>query len=169
MPSPPGEPHGIRVHGEDDQGILCRECNVPLTPTVRLKWTWKLDSLPSACAEDSARCHDYVSIAAEFDDGRDLTWFWSSSLEPGHHFPCPVKAWRARETHFVVRTGSTGLGIWQHEERSVWDDVAAAIGQPPRRIVRVWLIGVASFQHGALRAAFRDIQLIDGTECHCIL
>ncbi|MGE3773531.1 MAG: DUF3047 domain-containing protein [Gammaproteobacteria bacterium] len=162
--------NAIRLHGDDDQGILCRACDFPLTPATRLSWAWRLDRLPSARPEDSARCHDYVSIATEFDDGRDLTWLWSSSLEPGHHFACPVKAWAARETHFVVRSGAAGLGRWQRDERAVWADVAAALaGPPPRRIVRVWLIAVASFQHGALRGEFAEIELVDGTHRQRIL
>lgn len=159
----------VRIDGEDDQGIVVHGCDVPLTPATRLSWAWRVESLPSAVAEDSARCHDYVSIATEFDNGRDLTWFWSSSLAPGRHFHCPVKAWTSRETHFVVRSGSDGLGHWQREERAVWADVAAAMGPPPGRIVRVWLIAVASFQHGRLRAEFSDIELDDGQQRHRIL
>jgi hypothetical protein len=70
-----------------------------------------------------------------------------------------VKAWSARETHLVARSGTTGLGAWQREERAVWQDVASAMGPPPARIVRIWLIAVASFQHGRLRASFSDIRL----------
>jgi hypothetical protein len=70
-----------------------------------------------------------------------------------------VRAWSARETHFVVRSGAAGLGAWQRETRAVWHDVASTLGTPPRRIVRVWLIALASFQHGRLAAAFGDIRL----------
>ncbi len=156
--TPAGTP-AIAIAGEDDQGILCRDVDFPLLPDTRLSWAWRLDAHPSALPEDSTRAHDYISIATEFDNGRDLTWFWSVSLPPGHHFPCPVKAWSARETHLVARSGTTGLGAWQREERAVWQDVASAMGPPPARIVRIWLIAVASFQHGRLRASFSDIRL----------
>lgn len=159
----------IRIAGRDDQGILCRDCDVPLSRDTQLSWAWRLHALPSACAEDTARCHDYVSIATEFDNGRDLTWFWSSTLAPGRHFQCPVHAWRARETHFVVRSGQAGLGHWQRESRRVWNDVANAMGTPPQRIVRVWLIAVASFQHGALHAEFSEIEIDDGHRRHRVL
>lgn len=149
----------ILVHGEDDQGILCRDADFPLEPGTRLTWSWRLAEHPSPVAEDRAPSHDYVSIATEFDDGRDLTWFWSSCLPPGTHFACPVRAWSARETHFVVRSGAAGLGAWQRETRAVWHDVASTLDTPPRRIVRVWLIALASFQHGRLAAAFGDIRL----------
>ncbi len=168
-PASAGAAPAIRIEGEDDQGIVWHDCDVALTPHTHLHWRWKLDSLPSTRAEDTTRCHDYVSIATEFDDGRDLTWFWSSCLAPGHHFACPVHAWRERETHLVVRSGSDGLGAWQQEDRPVWTDVVAALGTPPRRIVRVWLIAVASFQHGALRAAFSDIRIVDGATVRQVL
>jgi len=54
-----------------------------LTPTLRLRWSWRLDKLPSRLPEDTALTHDYISVALEFDDGRDLTWHWSAGLPPG--------------------------------------------------------------------------------------
>jgi hypothetical protein len=54
------------------------------------------------------------------------------------------------------------MARWCDEERLVFDDVARAMGPPPSRIVAVWLICVASFQHGSARAAFEGIELSDG-------
>jgi len=159
----------IRIEGNDDQGILCREFEFPLTPATRLSWAWRLEAHPSRVPEDSVRAHDYISIATEFDNGRDLTWFWSANLPPEHHFRCPVKAWSHRETHMVVRSGSAGLGQWQREERAIWTDVAQAMGPPPGQIVRLWLIAVASFQHGSLRAEFSDIRLCNGPQSARVL
>jgi len=154
----------IRIEGADEQGILCRDCDIPLSPSTRLSWAWRLHGLPSAVAENSVRAHDYISIATEFDNGRDLTWFWSTCLAPDVHFDCPVKYWSARETHIVARSGLAGLGTWQREERAVWADVERAMGPPPGRIVRVWLIAVASFQHGDLHAEFSAIEIHDGAD-----
>ena len=159
----------IRIAGSDDQGILCRDFDFPLTPATRLAWAWRLEAHPSRVREDSVRSHDYVSIATEFDNGRDLTWFWSTCLPTGHHFACPVKAWSHRETHMVARSGTDGLGEWQQEERAIWPDVERSMGPPPGRIVRVWLIAVASFQHGSLHAEFSDIRLTDGSQVGRVL
>jgi hypothetical protein len=52
-----------------------------------------LEELPSQRPEDRLTSHDYLSIAAEFDDGQDLTYFWSSSLPVGA-FRCPIPAGR---------------------------------------------------------------------------
>ncbi len=152
----------ICLHAQDDQGILRKAVDFPLTPGLRLSWRWRLDEHPSRVAENSNATHDYVSIATEFDNGRDLTWIWSSTLPTESWFDCPIQVWSERETHYVVRTGFADAGSWCDERRAVYDDVARAMGPPPSRIVAVWLICVASFQHGSARASFEAIELSDG-------
>jgi hypothetical protein len=155
---PAGRP-AIRLDARDDQGILCTPVDCALTPGTRISWRWRVTAQPSTLPEDTVRTHDYISVATQFDSGRDLTWIWSSQLAPETHFHCPIQAWTARETHLVVRSGADALGEWCGEERNVFADVAAAMGPPPARIVKVWLIGVSSFQHGSARAEFSDITL----------
>lgn len=152
----------ICLDAHDDQGIVRKAVDFPLGPATRLSWRWRLDEHPSRVAEDSNLSHDYVSVATEFDNGRDLTWIWSSCLAPETWFQCPIKAWSERETHYVVRSGLDAAGRWWDESRNVHDDVRRAMGAPPSRIVAVWLICVASFQHGTARAAFEGMILGDG-------
>ena len=154
----------IDIRGEDDQGILVREVDFPLTADSRITWRWRVDQHPSRLPEDSPATHDYLSVACEFDDGRDLTWIWSSALPVNRHFACPVKAWSEREWHYVVRSGEADFGQWLQEERAVANDVRVAIGTAPGRIVRVWLIVVASFQHGRFDASVADIELRNGSQ-----
>ena len=165
---PSGEPL-IAVDARDDQGIVWAPVNCELNPHTRLSWRWRVSECPSNLAEDRAQTHDYISIATEFDNGRDLTWIWSSQLAPETHFACPIHAWTARETHWVVRSGNERLGQWCAEERHVHADVLAAMGAPPARIVRVWLIALSSFQHGTARAEFADIVLSDGAQSFRVL
>jgi hypothetical protein len=152
----------IHVDADDDQGIITTPVDMPLTATTALHWAWCMDALPGSAAEDTTHTHDYLSIATEFDNGRDLTWIWSACLPVDTHFACPVPAWRARETHAVARRGAAEPGRWYHEGRLVHADVLRMMGPPPARIVRVWLIGLSTFQHGRLRARFADITLVDG-------
>lgn len=84
------------LDAEDDQGILRKPVDWVLDATTCLAWSWRLLEHPSAVAEDSPYTHDYVSVAAEFEDGRDLTWIWSCALPHGTHFACPIKAWSER-------------------------------------------------------------------------
>ena len=165
---PNGE-RAIAVHTHDDQGIVCTPVEFALTPRTRLAWRWRVTEQPSAVAENRPQTHDYISIATEFDNGRDLTWIWSSQLAPETHFHCPVGAWTARETHWVARSGTGDLGRWCSEERNVHADVLASMGPAPARIVRVWLIAVSSFQHGTARAEFADIVLDDGVRAVRVL
>ncbi len=152
----------ICLHAHDDQGILRKPVDFPLTAATRLSWRWRVDEHPSRVAENSSLSHDYVSIATEFDNGRDLTWIWSSSLPLETWFDCPIKAWSGREAHYVVRSGLREMARWCDEQRDVQEDVTRAMGLAPARIVAVWLICVASFQHGDARACFEAIELSDG-------
>ena len=153
---------GIACATHADVGILQRDVDAPLTDATRLRWSWRVDELPSALAEDTLPTHDYLSIALEFDNGQDLTWHWSAELASGYAYRCPIPSWKARETHLVIRSGCADLGRWLTEERAVRRDYAAAVGPPPGRIVRVWLIAVSTFQRGHGSAAFDGIELRDG-------
>ena len=42
---------------------------VTATSVPRLSWRWIVEELPSRLPEDQLTSHDYLSIAAEFDDG----------------------------------------------------------------------------------------------------
>jgi hypothetical protein len=160
----PGE-RGITAHPRRSVGIIRRLAAAPLTPTLRLRWSWRLDELPSRLPEDTALTHDYLSVALEFDDGQDLTWHWSASLPPGFAYRCPLEHWRHRETHIVARSGTADLGRWIDEERPVLADHQVAIGGPaPARVVRAWLIAVSCFQMGEGRGEFGRIELVDGDE-----
>jgi hypothetical protein len=159
-----GERPAIRARFDDDVAILRRPAALDLTPDTRLQWRWKVDRLPGTRAEDQFHAHDYVSIAVEFDNGQDLTWYWSAALPEETSFRCPLPWWDRHETHLVVRSGPAGLGTWQAEERNVYADYRAAVGEPPARIAAVWLIAVSVMAHGLGVAEFADIALASGGE-----
>ncbi|MBW2280603.1 MAG: DUF3047 domain-containing protein [Deltaproteobacteria bacterium] len=158
----------LRVSCDAEVGILQTRAEIALDERTRLDWRWCVQELPSAVAEDSVPTHDYVSIAVEFENGLDLTYYWSAALEPETCFGCPLPTWAARETHLVVRSGQAGLGEWHAESRGLLEDYRRAIGgttgKPPERVVGVWLIAVSLFQRGRARADFSDIALVRGGE-----
>lgn len=151
----------IQIDTRDTVGIVQKPIEFPLGPDTRLTWRWRVDELPAVAAEDSPIAHDYVSLALEFEDGQDLTWYWSGALPVGTHYRCPLPNWTSRETHWVLRSGTTGLGEWQQEERRVATDYrAAAVGaELPTRIVAAWLIAVSIFGHRRGRAVVADVVL----------
>lgn len=160
-----GEPI-IRCHMRDDAAILQRPVDLKFDSTVKLRWSWKIDALPSARREDAVASHNYLSVAVEFDNGQDLTYMWSAAMAPESSFRCPIPRWNARETHLVVRSGMERLGQWVSEERNVWDDYRRAIGTPPAAIVAVWLIGVSIFAHSTAHCEYSALELV--TDGHAI-
>jgi hypothetical protein len=146
-----------QTHG--DVGILQRDTPIALEPGTRLGWSWRVDELPIDLAEDTLPSHDYLSIAVEFDDGQDLTYYWSAALPAGTVYRCPLPTWAAKETHVVVRSGTRELGGWQDEERDLHEDYHRIIGGGARRIVRVWLIANSLFQRGHGRCEYARITL----------
>ena len=154
--------HEIEVYAQADVGILQTRVDAPLGPQTTIDWRWRVDNLPADGPEDSPLTHDYVSVAVEFDNGKDLTWYWSAGLPVGRHYACPLPTWAARETHWVLRSGADGLGEWYEESRPIAADYRAAVGEPPARIVGVWLIAVTLFRRGRAQATFADIRLRDG-------
>jgi hypothetical protein len=139
--------------------ILQHDAAFPLEPGTQIRWSWKVDELPSALPENTAASHDYLSVAVEFENGRDITYTWSPELGVGTGYWCPLPNWKDREFHVVIRSGSAGLGTWLDETRDLHADYACYMGEPPQRIVRVWLIAVSVFQRGTGRASFRDFVL----------
>lgn len=159
----------LRVSCDAEVGILQTRAGIALDERTRLDWRWCVQELPSAVGEDSVPTHDYVSIAVEFGNGLDLTYYWSAALAPETCFGCPLPTWAARETHLVVRSGPEGLGEWHAESRGLLEDYRRAIGRrttgsAPERVVGVWLIAVSLFQRGRARADFSDIALVRGDE-----
>jgi len=140
-------------------GILQRPVAVELKPQTLLSWRWIVEELPSLLPEDQLTSHDYLSIAAEFDDGQDLTYFWSSSLPVGKAFRCPIPRWTPLESHMVVRSGRADLGKWVSDERDVYADYKAHIGGAAKSVVNVWLLGVSLFQRRSGSCRFAEMQI----------
>jgi Protein of unknown function (DUF3047) len=156
----------IRCRMRDDAAILQRPVRLKFDSAAKLRWSWKIDTLPSARPEDAVADHNYLSIAVEFDNGQDLTYLWSAAMAPESSFRCPIPRWNRRETHLVVRSGMERLGQWVSEERNLWDDYRRAIGTPPAAIVAVWLIGVSIFAHTTAYCEYSALELV--TDRHAI-
>ena len=174
-PPSPQRP-SIVCYTHEDAGILHKDVSLPLTQDARLRWAWKVNILLCQSRENLLQNHDYLSIAVEFDNGQDLTYFWSAELAPETGFRCPIPTWTARETHVVVRSGQHGLGRWCQDERSLYTDYQRFIGtpgrrdevadarlvQPPKQIVRVWLIANSMFRRQEGQCEYGSIELQAG-------
>jgi Protein of unknown function (DUF3047) len=155
----------IDCHLEGNIGVVKYDVDVPLTTETRLRWRWLIEALPSPLAEDSVLTHDYISIAMLFENGQDITYHWSAELPEGYTYRCPLPYWKHVETHVALRSGTDQCGQWVAEDRPVQEDYRRAIdGDPPARIVCVWLIANAIFQRRTGTAKFADIELVNEGE-----
>ena len=136
----------IHCHTNEDVGILQKGVDLPLERDTEISWRWCIDQLPSRIREDTLPSHDYLSLAVEFDNGRDITYYWSATLSEGTGYDCPLPNWQGIEYHVVVRSGDSGLGEWLQERRNLYADYEKYMGEPPARIVKVWLIANSIFQ-----------------------
>ncbi len=163
MPGDGGPKTQMQVHTKKNVGILTRDVDVPLSAATRLSWRWKIDQIPSRLPEAVPAQHDYFSIAVKFENGKDLTYMWSSSLEEGFGFDCPLPGWTGREYHVVIRSGTRDVGKWLAESRNVAADYARYVGkEQPGRIVQVWFIANTIIQQGEANARFGEIVLTPG-------
>ena len=154
----------IGCYTHEDAAILHKDVPLSFTPDTRLRWSWKMDILPSRSREDVLQTHDYLSLAVEFDNGQDLTYFWSAELPPETGFRCPIPTWQGRETHLAVRSGQGQLGQWVPEERNLYADYKRWVGEPPARIVRVWLIALSLFRRQEGQCEYGTIELLTGDQ-----
>ena len=146
-----------QTHG--DTGILQKDVDMVLDEHTEISWKWCVDELPSTLREDTVPSHDYLSIAIEFDNGRDITYYWSSTLPVGTGYDCPLPNWKGKEYHIAIRSGTEGLGEWMDERRNLFDDYKHYMGEPPARVVRVWLIANSAFQRNKGDCKYADILL----------
>lgn len=151
----------IHCETHADVGILQRDVDLPLTTSSEISWRWCVERLPSTLREDTLPSHDYLSLAVEFDNGRDITYYWSTNLAVGTGYDCPLPNWAGKEFHVVVRCGGEGLGQWHGERRNLHEDYRRYMGEPPAKIVRVWLIANSIFQRDRGICEYADILLHD--------
>ncbi len=139
-----GERSGVHGFADNNWGIIKKKVDLPLTADAEIGFDWLYTALPPDGPETDAQYHDYLSIAVEFENGQDITWFWSRFLEVEQGFRCPLYWWDERETHVVLQTGTEGLGKWYSHKRNIRADYVAHIGgEVPERIVGVWFIATS--------------------------
>jgi hypothetical protein len=160
---PAGDGTLLHAHTDNDAGSLLVNVAYSLTERTTLQWNWRVEDLPSERAEDTAQTHDYLAIAVMFDNGQVLSYIWSSVLPVGAVFACPLPRWKDLETHLVLYSGSTRLGEWLSEEKSLLADYERFKEGPlPSAIQQIWFIAGSRLQGGNGAASFGSVSVGDG-------
>lgn len=155
-------PPCIQCDVQGDVAILQKDVDFAFAPDCEISWDWTVEQLPGLLREDTVPSHDYLSIAVEFDNGWDITYYWSKELPKETGYVCPLPNWKHREYHVVVRTGEAGLGDLVSERRNLfrdYDDHMRDLGERPTRIVRIWLIANSVFMRQRGLCSFSKIRL----------
>lgn len=171
VPDPASMDPMIRCLPSHNVGILQKNISppLPLTPRTITTWSWVVTDLPSRLREDTTLSHDYLSLAFEFENGRDLTYTWSWELPVGFGYWCPLAAWCDREYHVVVRSGTKQLNQWLNEERNIYEDYVQYVNDGnvskavPQQIVKVWLIAGNRWQRHRGEMLIKKIRLWDAS------
>jgi hypothetical protein len=87
----------------------------------------------------------------------------------GTGYDCPLPNWQGKEYHVVVRSGQSNLGEWLQERRSLYSDYQKYMGEPPARIVKVWLIANSIFQRKPGECNYADIVMYSRGEENRVL
>jgi hypothetical protein len=154
----------IHCNTRADTGILQKDVELNLDEDSVISWDWCVTNLPSSIREDSLASHDYLSIAVEFDNGKDITYYWSSTLDINVGYECPLPNWKGKEYHVVVRSGQENLGQWLSESRNLYQDYLRYIGEVPTKIVKVWLISNSAFQRGTGDCTYANIAIKNSSQ-----
>lgn len=171
VPDPASMTTMIRCLPSNNVGILQKDITpaLPLTPHTTTTWSWLITDLPSRLREDTTLSHDYFSLAFEFENGRDISYVWSWELPVGFGYWCPLSAWRDREYHIVLRSGTEQLDQWLNEQRNIYEDYIEYINggdvskAVPRQILRVWLIAGNRWQRYRGEMLIKKIRLWDAS------
>lgn len=118
---------------------LYREVNVDLGKTPILNWTWKVDRIPAASADERTRAgDDYPArVYVVFSRGLMLwqtyaiNYVWSSRLPVGSSWP---NAFTSNARMIAVESGSDRTGLWVFERRDVRADYRRLFGEEPGRV-----------------------------------
>jgi Protein of unknown function (DUF3047) len=160
----------MEINTHQNAGILARDVSLENDDDITISWDWQVDTLPSEVTEEIAETHDYLSVAVLFDNGQDISYVWSSGLEEGTVFRCPLPDWADKETHLVIRSDTSELGKWLSEERNLKADYARYIGgEMPTAINQVWLISNSIFQGGVGKARVANISIGSDTQREKVL
>lgn len=122
----------IQAVSNNSASGLFKEININLEKTPYLNWSWKITNTLKNTNEKSKQGDDYPArVYVIFSGGlffwrtQSLNYVWSSSQEPGSHWPNAY----TDNTHMIaVNSGNQQSGRWIHAKRNVRDDYKEFFG-----------------------------------------
>jgi len=102
-----------------------------LRRTPRMIWEWKAVALPEgADVRKSGRNDQAARVTVLFEGWKLISYVWDTQAPVGTEVR-PDQFGMVERVLVVVRSGSAGLGQWQHEERDVGADYRRLFEEVP--------------------------------------
>lgn len=152
----------VRLKSNQDIQMIGTKVSIIANEFPYLQWRWRVHVLPSSGKEDikdqsNSAAGVYVLFKGGFPIGRSIKYVWSNSLPPGARVISPFSS---KSVIFVLRSGEEGLGKWQSEERSVFDDYRKAFGSEPNPINGIAIMTSSDRTHSKASADYDDFVML---------
>jgi hypothetical protein len=124
----------LRLRTERETMSIWRALRVDLKRTPRLVWDWKVLILPEGGDVRRPRHNDQAArVTVLFTGFKSLVYVWDTQAPVGTEVRPEAFATVDRAL-IVVRSGTDGLGRWQHEQRDVRGDYRRIFEEEPRAV-----------------------------------
>lgn len=143
---------------------LARKISLPQPAVARLSWRWKVAApLTSNHREREKAGDDFAArVCVVFETSlvplrtRSINYVWTAHEPANATYASPYSR---NVAMIVVRSGSSGAGNWQFEERDIVADYTAFFGRAPTEISAVAVLVDTDNTGLAAEAWFADLRL----------
>ena len=136
-----------------------RQINANLRLHQKLRWRWRVHSLPEGSDETDSDKNDSAAavrlvFGTGFLSGKTLKYIWSETL------PVGTVIEGSRQHVIVLRSGKENLGEWVWEEVNAYEDYRRLFGGNPRPIDGLALLTDSNNTETFVKADYDDITFI---------
>ena len=154
----------LRAQTEGRATDAGRVANVNLRLYNRLRWRWRVHSLPEGGNEEVKDKNDSgAAVRLVFRGGvvpKTLKYVWSATLPAGTETESPSSD---RTKVVVLRSGTDHLGDWAWEEVDAYDDYKRLFGGEPRIVEVLAVITDSDNTNSPVKADYDDFVFIVGS------
>jgi len=136
-----------------------RDTNANLRLHQKLRWRWRVHSLPEGSDENDFKKNDSAAavrlvFGTSVLSGKSLKYVWSETLPAGTVI-------KSRNQYVIVlRSGTENLGEWVWEEVNAYEDYRRLFGGDPRPVDVLGLLTDSNNTETSVKADYDDITFI---------
>lgn len=140
-----------------------RSAKINLRVWKKLRWRWRVHSLPAGANENYERTNDSAAAVRLVFKGRyipkTLKYVWSSTLPAGTETESPLSD---KTKVIVLQSGRDKTGEWIWEEVNAYEDYRRLFGSDPRLVGAVAVLTDSDNTKSLVKADYDDISFLKG-------